>query len=344
MKGLTIAVLYGGKSTEHKVSVHSAADVCKELKKSYKVLPVLIGENGKWFLQKQCGERTKNGIEIFPLLDGNLQDKKGKVYKVSLFFPVLHGTFGEDGCVQGLFETAGAKYIGCKVLASALAMNKELSKQLSQSVNIPVLPWFSLYKTDKLNKREIFKKAKALGYPVFVKPSSLGSSIGITKVNKERELLTAIQFAFSFENHILIEKGLDKAREVFCGIIETKPNIFQASACGELIKTDSEFFDYETKYNNPHGCDMTIPAKLPKKLQDKLKDYTKKFFTVLGGNGLARIDFLISHDGKKAYFSEINTMPGMSRSSLYPNLLKADKINYKKLLDILIETALREDK
>lgn len=335
---LNIAVLYGGKSTEHKVSVHSAADVVQELKKSHKVLPIFIALNGKWFLQKQCGPQIKNDIEITPLLNGNLIDKKGKVYKVSLFFPVLHGAFGEDGCIQGLFESMGVKYVGCKVLASALAMNKELSKKLAQAAGIPVLPWFTLRKTEKLNKQDVFKRAKKLGYPLFVKPVSFGSSIGVTRVDKESELLAAIKNAFNFENSILVEKGVDNAREVFCGVLEVKPNIFKASACGELIKSNSIFFDYETKYNNPHGCDMTIPAKLPKQLRKKLQDYTERFFTVLGGNGLARVDFLISQDGKKVYFSEINTMPGMSHSSLYPNLWKEGGFSYKKLLETLIKT------
>ena len=340
MKALTIAILYGGKSTEHEVSVHSAGDVCLELQKKHKILPIFISKKGQWFLQKACGFKTKNDIEISPLINGNLIDKNGKKYKADLFFPVLHGTFGEDGCMQGLFETLGVKYAGCKVLASALAMSKELSKILAIKAGIPVLPWFSLNKNEKLNKQEIFKKAKKLGYPIFVKPNSLGSSVGITKVKKQSELLPAVKKAFSFENHILVEKGLDDAREVFCAVFEDKPGNFKASACGELVKSDSEFFDYETKYHNPHGCDMNIPAKLPKSLQKKLQEYTKKFFIALGGNGLSRIDFLISKDGKKAYFSEINTMPGLSKTSLFPNLLKEEGIPYAKQLDILINTAL----
>lgn len=340
MKNLTIAILYGGKSTEHEVSVHSAGDVCLELQKRYKILPIFISKTGQWFLQKKCGFKTIQDIEIYPLVDGNLFDKKGKKYKIDLFFPVLHGTFGEDGCVQGLFETIGVKYIGCKVLASAIAMNKELSKEIAIKSNIPVLPWFSLNKNEKLDKKTILKNAGKLGYPIFVKPNSLGSSIGITKVNKESELFPAIENAFKFENHILVEKGLDNAREIFCAVIEVKPNNFKASACGELIKSDSEFFDYETKYHNPHGCDMEIPSKLPKNVQEKLREYTKKFFIALGGTGLSRIDFLISKDGRKLYFSEINTLPGLSKTSLFPNLLKEEGISYTKQLDILIKTAL----
>ena len=343
MKTLTIAVLYGGKSTEHEVSVHSAGDVCKELKKKHKILPVFITKKGEWFLQKTCGFKTKDDIQIFPISDGTLIDKKRKKYKADLFFPVLHGTFGEDGCVQGLFETLGVKYVGCKVLASALAMNKELSKEIAARVQIPILPWFSLNKNEKLDKKTILQNARKLGYPIFVKPNSLGSSIGITKVNKESELLPAIKKAFAFENYILVEKGLDNAREVFCAVIETSPGDFKASACGELIKSDSEFFDYETKYHNPHGCDMEIPAKLSVPLQKKLQEYTKKFFIALGGTGLSRIDFLISKDGRKAYFSEINTLPGMSKTSLFPNLLKAKGLSYTKQLDILIKTALNKD-
>lgn len=343
MNNLIIAVLYGGKSTEHEVSVHSAGDVCEELKKNYKILPILISKTGRWFLQKKCGPKTKDDIEISPLTNGCLIDNKGKKHKVNLFFPVLHGTFGEDGCVQGLFESIGVKYIGCKVLASALAMNKELSKEIAIKTKIPVLPWFSLNKGEKLDKKIILKNAKKLGYPIFVKPNSLGSSIGITKVNKESELLQAIKKAFDFENHILIEKGLENAREVFCAVIETSPENFKTSACGELIKANSEFFDYETKYHNPHGCDMKIPALLPKKLQKKLQEYTKKFFIALGGTGLARVDFLLSENGKKVYFSEINTMPGMSKASLFPNLMKKSELTYKKLLDTLIIAAHNRD-
>ena len=340
MKTLNIAVLYGGKSTEHEVSVHSAGDVCLELQKKYKILPIFISKTGQWFLQKKCGFKTKNDIEISPLINGNFIDKNGKKYKADLFFPVLHGTFGEDGCVQGLFETLGVKYIGCKVLASALAMNKELSKEIAAKTKIPVLPWFSLNKNEKLDKTTILRNAKKLGYPIFVKPNSLGSSVGITKVKKESELLPAIKKAFEFEDYILVEKGLDNAREVFCAVIETEPGVFKTSACGELIKSDSEFFDYETKYHNPHGCDMQIPAKLSKSLQNTLQEYTKKFFIALGGNCLSRIDFLISKDGKKAYFSEINTLPGLSKTSLFPNLLKEEGLTYTKQLDILIKTAL----
>ena len=340
MKTLTIAILYGGKSTEHEVSVYSAGDVCIELQKKHKILPIFISKNGQWFLQKKCGYKTKNDIKISPSFNGNLIDKTGKKYKADLFFPVLHGTFGEDGCIQGLFETLGVKYIGCKVLASALAMNKELSKEIAVKSGIPVLPWFSLNKSDKPDKKIILQNAKKLGYPIFVKPNSLGSSVGITKVKKESELLPAIKKAFDFENHILVEKGLDNAREVFCAVIETGKQTFKTSVCGELIKSDSEFFDYETKYHNPHGCDMEIPAKLPKKMQNKLQRYTKQFFTALGGTGLSRIDFLISRDGKRAYFSEINTMPGFSKSSLFPNLLKEEGLSYTKQLEILIKTAL----
>jgi D-alanine-D-alanine ligase len=242
--------------------------------------------------------------------------------------------------MQGLFETLGVKYIGCKVLASALAMSKELSKEIAAKSKIPVLPWFSLNKNEKLDKKTILQNAKKLGYPIFVKPNSLGSSVGITKVKKESELLPAIKKAFEFEDYILVEKCLDNAREVFCAVIETAPGIFKASACGELIKSDSEFFDYETKYHNPHGCDMEIPAKLPKKLQIQLQEYTKKFFIALGGTGLSRVDFLISQDGKKAYFSEINTIPGLSKTSLFPNLLKEEGLSYSEQIDILIKTAL----
>lgn len=342
MTKLTIAVVYGGKSTEHEVSVHSAKEVCETLSLKYNVLPILISKEGKWFLQKNCAEKQPKDIEISPMIGtGNLLTKANKTLLVDVFFPVLHGTYGEDGCVQGLFEMMQKPYVGCGVLTSALGMDKEIAKILAKEVSVPILPYFKLTKNEKLNSDKILKDAQKLGYPLFVKPISLGSSIGITKVSKEENLIPAIKKSFKFEPQILVEKGVDNAREVFCGIIATK-KVMHTSVCGELIKGKNAFFDYDTKYNTPHGCDMEVPAKLPLEVQNKMRDYTKDIFKILKGHGLARVDFLLSQDGRDIYFSEINTIPGFSHTSLFPQLWAASGKKYEEILDILLAIALEK--
>lgn len=339
MKDITIGVIYGGKSTEHEVSVHSAGYVCELLEKKYKLVKIYISREGKWYAQEKCGYLQGGDKPVSPVVneDYNLYGADGKTYKIDVFFPVLHGAMGEDGTIQGLFEILGAPYVGCGVLTGALGMDKELCKLLASFYGIKIAPYIKLEKTGKYDMAHLEAAVKALGYPVFVKPMSLGSSVGVTRVDDGKALPSAIDKAFKYEGNILVEKGIDKAREVFCSVIGDGKEI-HTSLCGELKTVSSAFFDYKAKYEDPHGCDMNVPADIPEAMQDEMRKASATIFKVLRGKGFARIDFLLGLDGQ-FYFSEINTLPGMSATSLFPQLWEASGKKYDDVLDILIKTA-----
>ncbi|MBR4682225.1 MAG: D-alanine--D-alanine ligase [Elusimicrobiaceae bacterium] len=342
MSDLQVVVLYGGKSTEHEVSVHSAQTVCKLLAQSgrYHVYPVFIDKQGYWFLQKQCGEKTAQDKPISPVLKPgvHLQALDGSwELKVDVFFPVLHGTNCEDGTMQGFLETLDVPYVGCGVLACAMGMNKIVSKQLAQDAGVPVLPFEVVRRGEKYSLELLAAWVKKQGLPVFVKPVSLGSSVGVRKVKNLEELKSAIDFALQFDKEVMVEKGVDRAREIFCALYGESPSI-KTSACGELRALAGEFFDYNAKYIVAGGCETKVPADIPAETAAQMRKDSAAIFTVLRGSGLARVDFLMDKEGKY-YFSEINTLPGMSETSLYPQLFEAGGESYPRLLDGLIEQA-----
>ena len=345
MEKIKVAVIYGGKSTEHEVSVHSAKDVCQILEENtakYEVLKIFISKEGLWYLQKQCSEQISaqdKCVSPFISEEANLAVFDGEKIKVDVFFPVLHGAMGEDGTMQGLFEILNTAYVGCGVLTSAMAMNKEISKLMASFYGIPIVPYIKLKKTDKYDLSLLEQAVKQLGYPLFIKPVSLGSSIGVSRVEEACQLEKSLKQAFKYDDTLLIEKGIDKAREVFCAVIGDYQGQVHTSLCGELKTANNKFFDYEAKYNISGGCDMYIPAALDKTLQDKLRQASHEIFKALQGNGLARVDFLISQEGK-FYFSEVNTLPGMSLTSLFPQLFNASGKEYPAVLDTLINSAL----
>ncbi|MDR0952756.1 MAG: D-alanine--D-alanine ligase [Elusimicrobiota bacterium] len=341
MKKLKIALLYGGKSSEHDVSIHSAFDVGEILQKKYEVYKIFISKEGRWFLQENIGPAATSDREISPVIspDTNLYTKDGKSFKVDVFFPVLHGAMGEDGTMQGLFEILNTPYVGSSVLTSAIGMDKELCKLLASFYGVPIVPYIKLEKGANYILEDLKKAVLALGYPLFVKPMSLGSSIGVTRVENEAELEPAIKKAFEYEGNILVEKGIDEAREFFCAVVGSGAKA-HTSLCGELATVNSKFFDYKAKYEDPHGCDMKIPAQIPSQAQDKMRQYSLDIFKVLRGEGMARVDFLYGKDGK-FYFSEINTIPGLSASSLFPQLWQASGKEYPQVLDLLIDMAIK---
>ena len=339
MNKLCVGIIYGGKSTEHEVSVHSAAYVCEVLAKKYDIVRIFISRSGEWFLQETCGEHHKNDIPLSPVIakGHNLVCQDGKTFKVDVFFPVLHGTMGEDGTIQGLFEILGVAYVGCGVLTSALGMDKEICKILAAICGVNTVPYIKVEQEKSLDINKIKTAVKDFGLPLFVKPVSLGSSIGVRRVDDLNDLQSAIDNAFKYEGSILIEKGIDKAREVFCGVIGAGKEI-HTSLCGELKVLNSNFFDYEAKYEDPHGCDIQCPALIPQEMQENMRKDCGIIFKVLRGSGFARIDFLLGADGKY-YFSEINTLPGMSATSLFPQLWQATGKKYEDILDLLIKAA-----
>lgn len=337
-----IIVLYGGKSTEHEVSVHSAQTVCRVLRMQtakYQVYPVFISKEGYWFLQKECGMQTPEDVAVTPVLckDKTLQALDGSFsIKADVVFPVVHGTNCEDGTLQGFLETLNIPYVGCGVLTSAVGMDKELTKLLAREAGIPITPY------QKVSRQEPYDQAALTAWvkerlPVFVKPVRLGSSVGVSKVTHVDQLEKAIDAALAFDTDVLIEEGIDHAREIFCAVYG-QGNHIVASACGELRTVAGEFFDYNAKYVVAGGCETQVPAKIPAQTEQAMRQDAQVLFRKLQGQGLARVDFLMDASGKY-YMSEINTIPGMSETSLFPQLFEASGVHYEQILDQLIEIA-----
>lgn len=343
MAPLQVAVLYGGKSTEHEVSVHSAQTVCRVLAQKpeqYKLYPIFIDKQGFWFLQKSCGPHQADDKPITPVVTpaANLQALDGSWQtKIDVFFPVVHGTNCEDGTLQGFLETLDVPYVGCGVLASAIGMDKVVTKLLAQCAGVPVLPFFPVHKNIPYNEDFLKTWVEKQGLPVFVKPVRLGSSVGVRKVKTLEELKPAIDFALSFDSDVMIEKGVDHAREIFCALYGQGETV-KSSACGELRMLAGEFFDYNAKYLVEGGCETKVPADIPENTAANMRADSVAVFHALNASGFARVDFLMDKNGAY-YFSEINTIPGMSETSLYPQLFEACGEKYPQILDGLIEQA-----
>lgn len=344
MSCLNVVVLYGGKSTEHEVSVHSAQTVCRMLQnkpEKYQIYPVFIDKQGFWFLQKECGFKTPQDKPVTPVLspDANIKSADGSfALKADVFFPVLHGTNCEDGTMQGLLETLGAPYVGCGVLASAMGMDKEVAKLAAAQAGVEVLPYVTVSRGETYDKTELESWAKEAGLPVFVKPVRLGSSVGVRKVKALDELHDAVAFALQFDSDVMIEKGVEHAREIFCALYGEGEHL-KSSLCGELRTVAGEFFDYNAKYIVAGGCETNVPANISADTQICMRADAEAVFRALRASGLARVDFLMDKDGRY-YFSEINTLPGMSETSLFPQLFEASGENYGDILDGLIALAL----
>lgn len=337
-----VIVLYGGKSTEHEVSVHSAQTVCRLLSAQpdkYQIYPVFISKQGYWFLQHECSEQTPQDVPVTPVLrpDATLQAVDGSfVIKADVVFPVVHGTNCEDGKLQGFLETLNIPYVGCGVLTSALGMDKELTKLLAREVGISVVPYQKVSRGIAYDKAALAKWVEER-LPVFVKPVRLGSSVGVTRVTSVEQLGTALENALQFDTDALVEQGVDHAREIFCGVYGDGKTV-KTSACGELRMVAGEFFDYNAKYIVAGGCETQVPAYIPARTAEAMRQDTERLFRALQGCGLARVDYLMDKNGQY-YMSEINTIPGMSETSLFPQLFEASGENYVEILDTLIQIA-----
>lgn len=347
---MKLAVIFGGASTEHDVSVVSGTSVLKNLDKNkYNILPIYIDKEGNWY------EYTKNinEIEIAKIGEELTELKKldnimETLQKQDVLFPVLHGLYGEDGTIQGLFEILKKPYVGCKVLASSVAMDKVYTKIVLEKAKIPQVKSEyirkyqdkyiyidkefneALYELDELTK--ILEEK--LPYPMFIKPSNSGSSVGVNKAETKEELKRAIEHAGLFDKKILIEQGIT-GREVETAVLGNEE--IQVSEVGE-IKAAEEFYTFDAKYNN-QASKTIIPAEIPKEQKEKIRTLAKKAFKAIDGSGLSRVDFFIEDKTNQIYLNEINTMPGFTTISMYPKLFEAIGINYSNLLDKLIELA-----
>lgn len=347
-KKLTVAVLYGGKSAEHEVSIESARSVCKSLDRDkYEVLPVYIDKAGRWTTPGPALDTKPEKPEIIPSVAGDSIFKiitpGGRILqkKIGAVFPVIHGSYGEDGILQGLLELCGVPYAGCGVLASAIGMDKEICKKLAALEGIPVLEHVALYSPADLKNPLCRGKIKRMGLPLFVKPADSGSSVGVTRVNAERELEKAVKYAFRFTGRVMVEKGIDRAREFVCGVLGEGGRVLTAE-CGEVALTGKHaFFDYNAKYLDDEAFDFIVPARLPDKTSAGMRKMSETVFRALRGSGMARVDFLMERRTGRFYFCEINTIPGFTSHSLYPKAWEKSGLPLPRLLDRLISSALK---
>ena len=342
-----IAVIFGGKSTEHEVSVVSATSVIKNLnKEKYTILPIYIGKDGTWYKYEKEVEK----IEIVPI--GTLPTEIQKIENIveylqiaDIVFPVLHGLYGEDGTIQGMLELLGKPYVGCKVLASCVAMDKAYTKVVLRQAGIPQVKHYYLRKekenycwvdTDYQGSLEeiIEKIAGNMAFPMFVKPSNSGSSVGVSKAVTKEQLIKAVELAANYDKKIIIEQGII-GKEIECAVIGNEK--VEASAVGE-IKAADNFYSFDAKYKKKESKTQ-IPAEITEEQKKKIQELAIKAFKAIDGKGLARIDFFIEKETGKIFLNEINTMPGFTTISMYPKLWEAEGISYQEVLDKLIALA-----
>lgn len=361
---IRVAVLYGGRSSEHEVSLQSAKNVIEQLDRSlYDVIPVGIDKAGHWMVGQDVFHKSLQDDQV-PLVmqshntwfapqwvNQNTNTKKEMTAfsnaeadkPFDVIFPAVHGTYCEDGALQGLLELADVAYVGCGVLSSALNMDKDIAKRLAREGGIAVAPYITLKKSAFYSAKQLYldKIENELQYPLFVKPANTGSSVGITKVKEKAQLCAAIDFAFEFDKKILIENGLT-VRELEVAVLESIKEGSDpiVSVVGE-IKPTHEFYSYDAKYTDPNGASLSIPADVPEAVQQQAQEMAKHLFLLLECEGMARIDLFYDLTHHRLYFNEVNTIPGFTAISMYPKLMDASGISYPALLTHLVELALK---
>jgi D-alanine-D-alanine ligase len=341
-----VAVIFGGRSGEHEVSLQSAKYIMDMIDKEiYNVIPIGITKDGQWFTGPNVREGLLQG-EVFghPLSirlfgkDRGFMVKKDDGWQelaIDVVFPCIHGSYGEDGCLQGLLEILNIPYVGSGVLGSAVGMDKGMMKTIFTQKGLPVGPYitFNKYQWER-EKDLLFEQIESFGYPLFIKPANLGSSVGITKAKNSEDLLRGVELALQYDLKIVVEKGLI-ARELECSVLGN--NELFVSTVGEIIP-GNEFYDYNAKYIDDNS-QIIIPAKISSEVEKEIQRLAKAAFRALDCCGLARVDFFYDHQGN-IWLNEINTLPGFTRISMYPKLIEASGIKGKELVMELIRLAL----
>ena len=355
VKKIRVGLIFGGRSGEHEVSFCSASSIIKAINKDkYTVVPIGITKEGRWIspqdseLALQSGKiegkstvillNDPSGNALIRTTNNQRSDKSPALERVDVIFPALHGPYGEDGTVQGLLEVVNIPYVGAGVAASAISMDKDLMKTIFQQRGLPILKWMTIRRKEwQKDKEKILSSIEnGFEYPLFVKPTNLGSSVGITKVHEKEELEGAIDLASSYDRKILIEEGLEEVREIECGILGNDEP--RASVVGE-VRPVGEFYDYDSKYIDG-GTQLIVPAELPDDVSKKVQDIALLAFKAVDAVGMARVDFFVSKKENKIYLNEINTIPGFTSVSMYPRLWMASGVPYSDLIDQLIQLAL----
>ncbi len=343
-KPVRIVLLYGGQSAEHEVSRISAASVLKAIDTDrYDVVPVAITPDGRWLRSDATLALLAEGTEALPeSLDAGGTDlaplasiEPAHPDQQVVVLPILHGPRGEDGTVQGLLELADVAYVGTGVLGSALNMDKATGKVVAQAAGIPVCRWISV-RDSEIDDALVARVGSELGWPVFVKPSNMGSSVGVNKADDPAELRAALAEAVAYDEWVVIEEAVANARELEVGVIGNEAP--RASVVGEIIPTH-DFYDYEDKYVDG-ASQMVIPADVPDDVADEIRSLAVRVYRALRCDGLSRVDFFYEADGRGVLFNEINTLPGFTKYSMFPSLWAATGLPYPELIDELVRLAL----
>lgn len=347
-KKLRVAILFGGKTPEHEVSLQSARNVANALDpKKYETVLIGINKAGAWLSPAvserylalssnqptKAPEKSREVVMMAPSGEGVLTRDSGEIEgKIDVVFPALHGPFGEDGTVQGLLKLADVPFVGAGVLGSAVGMDKDVMKRLLRDAGVPIVKFLVVRSHEKIKFADAKKK---LGVPLFVKSANLGSSIGVSKVRSKAEFKEALKHAFEFDTKVLVEEFID-GREIECSVLGNEDPI--ASVPGELV-IKSEFYSYEAKYLDPDAMTPRIPASLSKETTKKVQELAVASFKALCCEGMGRVDSFVTRDGR-VLVNEINTIPGFTNISMYPKMWEASGLSYPKLIDKLIELAI----
>jgi D-alanine-D-alanine ligase len=358
---IRIGVIYGGRSGEHEVSVRSARAVIEALdREKYEVIPVAITREGRWLSQAEsasllpestrgrlanCAEGEEEGgtgLVVDPSRGGLLRREGAEAgdQRLDVVFPVLHGTYGEDGTIQGLLEMAGIPYVGCGVLASSTGMDKVTMKTLFRHAGLPVCKyeWF-LRRDWEARPSEVRERVeREIGYPCFVKPANLGSSVGVSRALDEETLVRAVNLAARYDRKIIVEEGLD-AREIECAVMGNDEP--EASLPGEYVVHDEQarFLDYTEKYSSTGHVEFVVPAPIPKRLSRRIQELAVRAFKSVDGAGFARVDFFLRRDNNRLLVNELNTIPGLTDVSGFPQMWEASGVPFTQVIDRLVELA-----
>ncbi|MBM7519532.1 D-alanine--D-alanine ligase family protein [Nocardioides nitrophenolicus] len=360
-----VAVVFGGRSSEHAISCVTAGSVLQAIDRDkYDVVPIGIATDGRWVLEADDPQRHRiTGPGQLPAVDGGrapvalapTSDGTGLVVSepaetprelgdVDVVFPLLHGPWGEDGTIQGLFEMSDVRYVGSGVLASAVSMDKAFMKVVLKDAGLPVMPSVTVTAREwKADPQAVRERAAALGYPLFVKPARGGSSIGIAKAHAPDELDDALQGALEHDPKVLVEVSAEGAREIECGVLEALDGGVETSLPAEIrITGEHEFYDFEAKYLPEEHTELDVPAILPDGVEERMRAMAAAAFTAVGCEGLARVDFFLMPDGSLVV-NELNTMPGFTPLSMFPQMWAATGVTYGELVDRLLTLALQRD-
>ncbi len=350
---LSLAVIFGGQSSEHEVSLMSAASILANLdREKYNIHQVGITKEGRWLLYEGPAEGLSDGrwlrestpafLAPDPTVHGlvTLSEGGARTVHIDCVFPALHGKNGEDGSIQGLFELSGIPYVGCRVTSSAVCMDKAIAHTLLSNTDINQAHYLWFYADRyRANSETVLNKIQArLDFPVFVKPANAGSSVGVSKVERPEDLPAAIEKAANEDGKIIVEQGID-GQEVEVAVLGTRPGA-EASCVGE-IGASAQFYDYDDKYINGTS-QFFIPARLEEDVAQKVRETAVKAYRLLGCTGLARVDFFVTREDHRVVLNEINTLPGFTSISMYPKLWRHGGLTYAQLLDRLIELAFEE--